>query len=646
MKLENLFLPIRIGSTEIKNRIVMAPMHTKLEAINGDVSEALIYYFEERAKGEVGLIVSPFTMVSEDLKTATLGVFSDRFIPGISRLCQKVRSFGAKFILQIAHLGGKASTDFTGRKPVAPSSIESIIYPERPRELTKQEIEEMIEKFVQGARRAKEAGCDGVEVHGAHTYLIGQFISPHTNKREDEYGKNLEGRMRFPSAIVKGIKRVCGEDFIVGFKFSAHEHLVDGVDDKLAQRIAKWMEKQGIHYIHTSATSSTIPGFLDCDFPSVPSLYSPQGVLVKLAEKVKEVVDIPVIATGGITDPVYAESILKEGRADLVALGRALIADPQWALKARTGRKIRYCIKCNTCHRGLSEHLECTVNPTVGEERRFKMRKSPIVKKVIVVGAGPAGIQVALTASQRGHKVIVYEEKKEVGGKMVYASIPNFKPEIGRLLAYYRKSIQECPVELRLGKRITSSDELSEEKPDVVIIAVGAEPYLPPIPGREREGVFTVIELFEKKEKRLGKDILVVGAGLIGCEVSWYLASQGKSVRVIDVLDRDSILQDEHNTNRSQLIRSMEKAGVKILERRELKEITEKGAIVNKEDAKKEFIRVDNVIFASGFKPKVNLREAFAYALTSVQVYFIGDCVQPRKLLEAIHEGHDIAWKI
>ncbi|MCK4926569.1 NADH:flavin oxidoreductase, partial [Candidatus Aerophobetes bacterium] len=288
MNLENLFSPIMVGRSEVKNRVVMAPMGANFEAVDGSVTEALIDYFEERARGEVGLIISPFAMVSREQRIGTLGIFSDRFIPGMSRLCGRVQSFGAKFVLQIAHPGGKAMRGLTGKRPLAPSSIESLIYPERPRELTREEIEELIEEFVEAARRAKEAGCDGIEVHGAHTYLVGQFISPHTNRREDEYGKDLEGRMKFPSSIVKGVRRICGEDFVVGFKFSAHEHLEEGVDDDLARKIARYMEREGADYIHAAATSSTIPGFLECDFPSVPSIYSPQGVLVKLAENVKK----------------------------------------------------------------------------------------------------------------------------------------------------------------------------------------------------------------------------------------------------------------------------------------------------------------------------------------------------------------------
>ena len=538
--------------------------------------------------------------------------------------------------------------DFTGKRPVAPSSIHSPIYPEVPRELRREEIKELIEEFLQAAGRAKEAGFDGVEVHGAHTYLIGQFISPHTNKREDEYGGDFERRMRFPSQIVKGVKEICGEDFIVGFKFSAHEHLEEGVDDDLARKIARHMEKEGVDYIHAAATSSTIPGFLECDFPSIPSLYSPPGVLVKLAENVKKVVDIPVIATGGITDPEYAEKILREAKADLVAIGRALIADAEWALKAKMGRQVKYCIKCNTCHKKLfsKKHVKCTVNPAAGEERRFEMRKALSPKKVVIVGAGPAGMEAALVASQRGHNVILYEEKDKLGGKMVFASIPKFKPEIAELLEYYEASLEKSKVEVRLEKKISVVDDLFREDPEVIILAVGADPLVPEIPGIKKEKVLTVLELFENKESEIGKEIVVLGAGLIGCETSWYLASQGRSVKVVDILSRDAILQDEHPTNRSMLIRSMEKEGVKILTEREIARIEEEGAVVKEEDGTEELLPADTVILAAGFTPRTNLKDTISENSPNAQIYSIGDCVEPRKLYEAIHEGYYAAWKI
>lgn len=649
MKLKNLFTPITIGGFEVKNRIVMAPMGANFENIDGSVNDALIDYFEARSRGGVGLIISPFTMVNADQRTASLSISSDRYIPGINRLCERVQSFGARFLLQIAHPGGKVMPALTGKRPVAPSSFKSPMYWEAPRELTREEIETLIEVFVQAARRAREAGCEGVEVHGAHTYLIGQFISPHANRREDEYGGDFEGRMRFPSKIVRGIKAVCGKDFIIGFKFSAHEELEGGVDENLARRIAEHMEKEGIHYIHVAATSS-IPGLLEVvsDFPSDPSIYSPPGVLVKLAENVKEVVDIPVVGTGGISDPDYAESILREEKADLVAIGRALIADPEWPAKTGRGIEIRYCVKCNICHKRLwsKQRVKCTVNPAVGEERRFQMKKTSSPKKVIVLGAGPAGMEAALVASQRGHYVILYEEKERVGGKMVAASTPQFKPEIGKLLQHYERSLERSPVEVRLGQEISSVDPVFAENPDVIIPAVGADLALPEVPGIKQDKVLTVLQIFEDRELEIGRNILIIGAGLVGCETGWYLASRGKSVKLVDILSEDEILLDEHPTNRSMLLRSMKKEGVEILGQRVLRRIEDEGVIVENLNGPEESLPAENVVIATGFKPRNELKEALVKAAPDIQVFPVGDCKEVRKLYEAIHEGFHAAWQI
>lgn len=651
MKLEKLFSPIRIGNIEVKNRIVMAPMGANFENVDGSVTEALISYFEARAKGEVGLILSPITMINEEQRISTLGIFSDRFIPSMNRLSERVQSYGARFLLQIGHPGGQAARGVTGTRPVAPSSIKSSLYAESPRELTPEEIEGLIEEFLRAARRAEEAGFDGVEVHGAYCYLIGEFISPYANRREDEWGGDFERRMRFPSEIVRGIKRQCGEDFVVGFKFSAHEHFETGVtlDDELARKIARRMEKEGCHYLHVAAISSTTPGLLDeCSFPAVPSLYSPQGVMVKLAENVKKAVGIPVIATGGITDPEYAERILEEKKADLVALGRTLIADADWAARAKKGDEIRYCIKCNACHKKLfaKKRLKCTVNPIVGEERNLEIKKASPIKKVVVIGAGPCGMQAALVASERGHKVTLFEEKKKFGGKMVYASIPKFKPEIGKLLSWYEKTLEKSSVQVRLGKRVSSLDDLLKENPEVIIVAVGAEPLIPDIPGKDRENVLTVLDVFENQNLEIGKNILVVGAGLIGCETSWYLASQARSVKLIDILSQDEILQDEHPTNRCTLIRSMQKQGVEILGKREIREVKEQGAVVRRERGTEEFIPADNVVLATGFEPKDSLKDIFSKKLPDTEVYFVGDCVEARKLYEAIQEGYQVGSTI
>jgi len=649
MHLKKLFSPVEINGLTIKNRIVMAPMGLNLENIDGSVSEALIDYFESRARGGAGLIISPFTAVDEEQRAASLGVYSDRLIPGLNRLCEKVQAYGARFLLQIAHPGGKVMRSITGKIPVAPSSIKSPIYFEQPRELTVEEIEYLVEKFVQAALRARIAGFNGVEVHGAHTYLIGEFISPHTNKRQDEYGGSFEKRMLFPSKIVGEIKKSCGPGFIVGFKFSAHEELEGGVDLELAKQIAMYMEEQGVHYVHVASTSS-IPGLLEVvsELPSAPSIYSPPGVLVKLAERIKSVVDIPVIATGGITDPVYAEQIIIEKKADLVALGRALLADPDWPFKANNRREIRYCIKCNTCHNRLwnKKRVKCTVNPILGEEHTYEMRKAPSQKRIIVIGAGPAGMEASIIASKRGHKVILYEKKEMVGGNLVYGSVPPFKPELKKLLNYYQNSVKRNKIEVRLGQEISSGEELLEDKPDVIIVASGAELVIPQIPGINRENVLNVIQVYDDKDIIRGNEICIIGAGLVGCETSLYLALQGKSVKLVDILSKDEIIIDEHPTNRITLLKNLAREKVVFFEKSTVAKIVDGGLVIQKEGSEEKFISAENIVIATGFKCKKELKDKLTEQFPDVDVYMIGDCAGPRKLFEAIHEGFHTAWQI
>jgi len=650
VKFKTLFSSIVVGRIKVKNRIVMAPMGTNLQGADGSVTEHLVDYFEARAKGGVGLIISPFTAVTEDQRMTSLGVYSDRMIPGLNRLCESVKAYGTVFLLQIAHFGGKANKRITGRIPVAPSNISTELYENVPRELTVEEIEQLIDDFIEASRRAKSAGFDGVEVHGAHTYLIGQFISPHTNRRNDEYGGDFERRMKFPAKIVEGIRNICGDEFIVGFKFSAHEHLKNGIDQKLARRIAAHMKQKGIDYLHISSTSSTTPPRLvKCNYPSVPPIYSKSGVLVELAENIKQNVDTPVIATGGITDPEDAEIILREKKADMVAIGRALIADPNWVNRARKEEDIKYCIRCNECHRReifWKKELRCTVNPAAGEEKRYEIRKTRSSKKIVVVGSGPAGMEAVLVAAERGHRVILYEEKEQLGGKMIIASIPNFKREVSKLLQYYKKKIVQSNMEVKLAQKV-SAHTLVRENPDVIILAVGADPVIPNVPGIRKENTLTVIDFFEHEDKiDIGDNIIILGAGLVGCETGWYLSLQGKSVKLVDILDLEQALDQEHPTNRSILIKGLEKEGVEILDRRSPKRVEADRMILEKEDGAEESYPMDKIIIATGFKSRTHLKKDLDRSLLRCDIYEIGDCVKPRKFYNAINEGAHIARQI
>ncbi|MFQ5868149.1 MAG: FAD-dependent oxidoreductase, partial [bacterium] len=526
-------------------------------------------------------------------------------------------------------------------------AISTPLYQDTPRELSKQEIEELIEKFTEAAKRAKIAGFDGVEVHGAHTYLIGQFISPHTNRREDEYGRNFEGRMRFPAEIVRRIKKECGKDFPVGFKFSAYEHLKGGVELKLAKKIAQHMEKMGVDYLHVASTTYELDSYR---YPGVSPLYALPGEVIELAARIKSEVSVPVIAGGGVVDPFYAQQILEERKVDLIALGRALIADPYWPLKVEEGRveEIIPCVRCNQCHKRLfsGQEVRCTVNPSLGKERKYRISKADRTRKIVVIGGGPAGLEAALTLEERGHKVTLHEKNERLGGNMIPSSVPLFKKDVKRLLDYYLRKIEKSGAELKLKQRADVS-LIIEEDPEAVVLATGAEQVIPRIPGLKREALYTAVEVLDNQAKlELGERVIVLGAGLVGCEIAWYLALQGKKVKLFDVLNLNEILQDQHSTNRFYLLYSLKEQSVSILTSRKILKVEDKEAIFEKNDGSEESHLFDSLIICVGFESQDTLLQELRESEFKGKVYKIGDCAEPRDFYHAIQEGAKVGREI
>ncbi|MFX0198855.1 MAG: FAD-dependent oxidoreductase [Candidatus Hodarchaeota archaeon] len=638
-KFMHLFEPLQLKKVSLRNRIVMPPMASRLALPNGIVSESLIDYYEERAKGGVGLIIVEYSYIDEKASQALpgqLGIYDEKLIPLLNELVERIKAHGAKIALQINHAGRSTSKTIIGRIPLAPSALTVARGDEMTKELSIEEIEEIIEAYGEAARRTKAAGFDLVEIHGAHGYLICQFLSPFTNRRSDKYGSD---RAIFALEIIKRVREKVGEDFPIGFRISGDEYIDGGMDLALSKNYAKRIAEVGADYIHVSGgTTASVENFVS------PMYYSPGG-LVYLAEEIKKVVSIPIITVGSIYDPLFAEKILQQGKADLVSMGRALIADPELPKKAAEGRleDIRPCIRCNEgCISRLRQFKtqRCTVNPLVGRERRLEIIPVNMPKKVLVVGGGPGGMEAARVASMKGHEVILFEKEDELGGQLRIASIPRFKADIKRLINYHSAQIKKLNVNIELGEEISLST-IKRIRPDVVIVATGATAFLPEIPGINGSFVHTATDIFTGK-KQAGKNVVIAGGGMVGCETAIYLAENGKNVLIIEMLGEIGI--DLEPTSKAAVSKMLNENGVKIRTNVRLKEIGDGNITIIDKNWIETSTEVDTLVIALGSTP--NRRLINELENNGIEFHAIGDCVEPRKSINAIDEGFRIAREI
>lgn len=634
-----LFTPIKLGKVEIRNRVAFAPMGTGLYSTDGTVTKETIPYIEARARGGVGLIISQFTAATKFQKFPLMGAYEDRLIPSLKTYADAAHKYGAKAFLQIATMGG---ADLLGS--YAPSAIDLPWYSILPKELTREQIGEVIEGFIQAAMRAKKAGFDGVELHGAYGYLIAEFISPFSNRRKDDYGGDFEGRMRVPVEIVRGIRNLCGSDFPVGFKFNAYEDVSGGIDLELAVRIAKRMVDEGVVYLHpvTMATGLSTLGL--SKYPAMPILYHPIDVTTPVAEHIKRRIgETPVLAAGGIKDPSFAEALLASGKADMVVLGRALLADPDWVNNAMAGRPVRPCLRCNVCHFeavAWVRRIVCTVNPYLMREPEEPLKRATKRKHVMVIGGGPAGMMASIVASRRGHEVTLYEKKKELGGLLIPGSRPPFKADVLELLNYLREEISKEGIEVRLGEEM-KPEKVRQEAPDALVIAIGASPIRPPIEGLEKAKVLYVTEALLNPE-RVGKEPLIVGGGVTGCETALYLRRLGRDVTIVEKLPELMPLEEEgYKYNTAVLTKMLKEEGVRALCKSEVVEVTPSSAFIRFGGSRPFELSADTIVLSVGLRAEKSLVEPFMASCR--ESYAIGDCESPRRIRDAIFEGDKVA---
>jgi len=498
------------------------------------------------------------------------------------------------------------------------------------RELTTEEVERLIKSFGNAAEIAASAGFDAIELHGHEGYLMDQFMTSLWNKRTDRYGGDLDGRLRFPLEIIENIKDKAGKDFPIIFRYAIKHYIEGGRDVEESLEIARRLERAGVDALHVDA------GCYDDWYWPHPPNYQPPGCMVDMAEVVKKVVTIPVITVGRLGYPKLAESVLREGKADFVALGRPLLSDPEWPLKAQEGRleDIRPCIGCHDgCMGGMLKigYLGCAVNPLTGKERELEMKPAERPKSVLVVGGGVAGMEAARVAALRGHKVTLYEKGDRLGGHLIPGSVPEFKQDVGLLRDYYATQLAKLGVKVELGKEVTPK-LVEEMKPEVLIVATGSTPIVPEIPGIEKEIVVTAIDLLLGK-KKVGERVIVAGGGLVGCETAVYLAQQGKRVTVVEMLEE--IIPDVFEANKQHLLKLLAENGVVVLINTRLGRVTDEGAIVvNKRRRYEADLKADTVVLALGLKPERGLAQALEGKVP--QLHVIGDCEEPRKIMDAV----------
>jgi 2,4-dienoyl-CoA reductase (NADPH2) len=646
MKYPGLFAPLRLGKLELRNRVVMPPMTTGF-ARDGFVTDTMIDYYAARASGGVGLVIVEDSIVATPQGKHgynDIYIDDDKFIPDLSRLSKAIKDSGAAAAVQLNFSGRVAGKLRDGRLmmtegqlPVAPSAI---AYPANgfvvPHELTVAEIEPIEDRFAEAARRAQEAGFDMVSLHCSHQFLIEQFLSPLSNRRRDAYGGSPEKRRRFVLEIIEKVRQKTGKGFPIVCRLSGKEVLPGGLTVDDARSIARSLEKAGV--IALNVSHGTDPVGLS------PRAVAPltsrtkkdsRGELVPLAAAIKQAVSIPVMTVGSIITPQLAEEVLEQGKADLVCIGKGLIADPEWPLKAWEGREseIRHCIACEHCFMSLAgTPLECAINPAVGRERVVKLKPAARPKKVIVAGGGPAGLEAARVAAARGHRVTLYE-KDRPGGQLDLARRLPGKDEYGLFLDYELGQLK------KLGVKIESC-ELDQEtatrgRPDAIIVATGAVPRKSGLPGIDSTNVVTAWQVLRGEMPR-DKRVAVVGGGSTGAETAVMLALNGNKVTVVEKLDE--IAADTAGTPffHLGLLNALEAHGVRLLIGATAEQITGSGVVVSRQ-GRRRTIRADTVVIALGVEPDRRLSEKLKDA--GVELYIVGDCAAVANLARAVKEG-------
>ncbi|MGQ9746765.1 MAG: oxidoreductase [Candidatus Caldatribacteriaceae bacterium] len=672
----NLFTPIEIGNFVVPNRIAHVPTDISSANADGSVNERVITYHEEIAKGGCGFIIVGATTPDKATGRPTvtcLAADEDPLIPGLARLAEAMHRHGARCAVQLQHPGRQAAwprkdlfsaTDMVVSLPGSAGHevvyAEDVAHGKSIRAMTVEEIYDIIEKFAEAAWRIQQAGFDAVELHGAHGYLIAQFMSPYVNRRNDRFGGSFINRMRFVLEIVDRIKRKCGKNFPIGIRYSGEEWIEGGRTLEESIKVAKLMEESGVAFLDISAGIFEVPG------PTMDPMYYPQGWNTYTAEEIKKHVKIPVITSHTLRDPAYCERILAEGKTDMVGLSRQLIADPYWSNKAKEGKvkEIRKCISCLVgCWQEslmIKRECRCAVNPAMGDERFIHLKKSSVPLQVAVVGGGPGGLEAARIATLRGHKVTVFEKSGELGGAILFCCTVPAKSKMRWYADWLREQIKNLGVTVRY-RTVPSVEELKTF--DVVIVATGGKIVQPEIPGINLPLVVSFEDVLRCKNKtcayypgdkqepvECGETVLIWGDHFGAADAAEKLGFEGKKVYIVtenrefaswmEPIHRDVMLKRFAGGNGEGLSLRTFKHPVTIIPQTTVVEIKANGEVVLQDsEFRRQTIKVDNVILAKVEENDQLYRDLLEAGL---QVAKVGDAKEVRNLRGAVTDGANL----
>lgn len=640
----HLLSPIQIGKTTVKNRVFMPPLSTNL-ADKGYVTDALVAHYAARARGGVGLIVTEVTTVEPTYiyLPGDMSIHDDSFIPGWQKLTAAVHQYGAKILPQLFHPAYMAFPIPGTPRLIAPSNVGPYYAREAPRAVTKEELQVIIRQFGEAARRVQIAGGDGVEIHAAHAHgLLGGFLSPLYNKRTDEYGGDINGRLRLTLEVIAKVREMCGDDFIIDVRLSGDEYTDGGQNLNDAVYVAKQLEKAGADFLHVSGGTTIMRG------SSIPAPGTPMGSHIHLAEEIKKRVSIPVATVGRITEPWLADELIANGKTDICMMGRANLCDPDFVAKAAEGREedIRPCIGCLRCLNGImfGKRVACTVNPSLEPDNEDTLTPAEVSKNVLVIGGGPAGMEAAFVAKKRGHHVVLCEKGGELGGQLRIAAVPIAKQDLTHVTKYMTRKLEQAGVEVRLNCPVTEELLRGEFAGYEVIACAGAVPVVPE--------AFTAFKQWMTADDVLagrafpGRKVVVLGGGAVGCETADYLAPLINDLfprnREITVLEMaPGVMLTESGPGRSLLVQRMQRKGVELICGAKVERVDENTITYTREGREHAISGADTLVLAVGYRGDPALEDLLKTC--GMTYHVIGDAQKPGNLKDAITQGYETA---